>query len=279
MLNLTHLKEWAWETEYLSEISSLIPEINGVVVHWRSERLFRRRFARFRPKFLREKLSLPRNIAQESVLIILSDELYRTPPKAPGLVVFKQYVGEEDDDSFPFPLGYRRGFPKLAPLPMESRTIDVGFRGRMYPHRQAFLTQLANHPKLREFRIDLTSETRLSVAEYAGFLNNCRISLCLAGNSSPETFRYYESLKTGCIVVTPRMPRNALYQCHPGFEMSDIDDVERVAEALRRILEAPAEHAALQQRALQTWETQYAPAAVAALLRDTVDLRAAARVA
>ena len=231
MLDLTHLKGYAWETEYLSQIFALIPDLKGVAVHWRSERLFRRWFPRLRSKFLRTRLRIPRSVDDDTVLIILSDELYRVPPPLPALAVFKQYAAAEDQISIPFPLGFRRGFPVIAPRSMKERPIDVGFLGRMYPHRRAFLSELSNHPRLKSFRLQLTSETRVSVQEYSDFLNSSKVSLCLPGNCSPETFRFYESMKIGCIVVSARMPDNELYRSHPGFEIDDISNVNGVARS------------------------------------------------
>jgi hypothetical protein len=276
VLDLTHLKDYAWETEYLSQIFDLIPEIKGVALHWRSERLFRRWFPRLRSKFLKTKLRIPRNVDGDTVLIILSDELYRVPPSLPALTVFKQYAAIEDRISIPFPLGFQRGFPAVAPQPIGKRPIDVGFLGRMYPHRKAFLTELTNHPKLRSFRLNLTSEARVSVPEYSAFLNDARISLCLPGNYSPETFRFYESMKIGCIVVSVRMPENGLYRSHPGFQVDDFNDVNHVAEVLQSILEVPEQFDSLQLRSLEAWESHYSPAAVAAMIKNVVESKVTA---
>jgi hypothetical protein len=273
VIDLTHLKDYAWETEYLGQISGLIPDIEGVAIHWRSERLFRRWFPRLRSKFLRTRLRVPRNVDGNTVLIILSDELYRVPPPLHALAVFKQYAAIEDRISIPFPLGFQRGFPAIAPQPIRKRPIDVGFLGRMYPHRKAFLIELSNHPRLRPFRLDLTSERRVSVPEYSAFLNEAKISLCLPGNYSPETFRFYESMKIGCIPVSAKMPDNGLYRSHPGFPVDDFNDVNHVAAVLQSILEAPEQFESLQQRSLQAWESHYSPAAVAARIKDVVASR------
>jgi hypothetical protein len=271
MIDLSYLKDWAWETEYLSQISSLIPEINAIALHWKSETLFRRWFPRLRSKYILDKLIIPTAVNDETAVIILSDELYRVPKEIPALAVFKQYVSDKDVTSIPFPLGVRRGFPCLSPKSIGKRTIDVGFVGRMYPHRKTFLAELSNHPKLRRFRLKLTCEVRLSIAEYSEFLNDTKVSICLGGNSSPETFRYFESTKLGCIVITPRMPANALYQSHPGVQVDEINDVDHVASVLQSVLEASENHEAFQQRSLLAWESRYSPQAVAAMIGRTVE--------
>lgn len=277
MIDLKYLKEWAWEREYLSDIFALIPDVKVVALHWRSERLFRRLLPRLRSKFVKERLVIPEEVDEETVVVILSDELYRFPKKMSAMAVFKQYVSQKDKTSIPFPLGFRDGFPSVVPHAMHNRTIDVGFIGRMYPHRKSFLTALSAHSRLKRFRIELTSEARLSLFQYADFLNSTKVSLCLPGNCSPETFRFYESAKAGCIVVSATMPANGLYESHPGIQVDDINDVNGVAEILQSMLEAPEGHAALQQRSLQTWESHYSPPAVAAMVRRVVESRAAGR--
>jgi hypothetical protein len=273
VVELKYLKETAWETEYLSQIFALVPDINAIALHWRSERLFRRWFPALRPRFLKERLFIPDEVDERTVVVLLSDELYRIPTRTAALVVLKQYVSDKDKTSIPLPLGVRRGFPNLECRPMEDRMIDVGFIGRMYPHRKRFLSELSNHSGLKKFRLVLTSETRLSISEYSDFLNSTKVSLCLPGNFSPETFRFFESAKAGCIVVSPRMPRNGLYGSHPGVEVDQIMQVDRVAEVLRSILEASEEHEALQQRSLRAWDSQYSPSAVAAIVRRSVQSR------
>jgi hypothetical protein len=271
MIDLSYLKDWAWETEYLAQISAFIPDLSAIAIHWKSETLFRRWFPRLRSKYVRDKLSIPKTVGEETALIILSDELYRVPKEIRALAVFKQYVSNEDATSIPFPLGVRRGFPSLAPKPIANRSIDVGFVGRSYPHRKTFLEELSNHERLRPFRLQLTCETRLSISEFSQFLNDTKISLCLGGNSSPETFRYFESTKLGCIVITPRMPANPLYACHPGMQIDEIDDVEKVAAVLESVLRAPEKHGALQEQSLSAWQTRYSPQAVAGMIKRTVE--------
>jgi len=271
MIDLSYLKDWAWETEYLAQVSVSIPGINAIAIHWRSETLFRRWFPRLRSKYVRDRLIIPKAVSEETALIILSDELYRVPKEIRALAVFKQYVSNEDTTSIPFPLGVRRGFPSLPPKPIAERSIDVGFVGRGYPHRKTFLDKLSNHDRLRRFKLRLTCETRLSISEFSQFLNDTKISLCLGGNSSPETFRYYESMKLGCILITPRMPANALYSSHPGIQIDEIDDVDEVAAALESVLQAPERHEAFQEQSLLAWQTQYSPQAIAAMIKRTVE--------
>jgi len=271
MIDLSYLEDWAWETAYLAKVSNLIPDIQAVAIHWKSETLFRRWFPGLRSKYVLDKLVIPKAVSEETALIILSDELYRVPMEIRALAVFKQYVSNKDTISVPFPLGVRRGFPCLAPKPIAERSIDVGFVGRNYPHRKMFLGELSNHAKLRRFRLQLTCETRLSISEFSHFLNDTKISLCLGGNSSPETFRYYESTRLGCMVITPRMPANALYASHPGIQIDAIDDVDQVAAVLESVLQAPERHGAFQERSLLAWQMQYSPQAVAAMIKRTLE--------
>ncbi len=67
-----------------------------------------------------------------------------------------------------------------------------------------------------------------------------------AGNSSSETFRYFESLKSGCITVTPMLPSNRLYELHPGIQLDQINDADAIAGVLRPLLEESERHESLQ---------------------------------
>jgi hypothetical protein len=269
MIDLSYLAQGAWERQYLGEISRLLPDTKAIAVHWWGQR------RRWLPRGLplpKPRLRVPKEVDQETVLIIVSDELYRTPKAIPTLAVFKQYVANEDKTSIPFPLGVHSGFPNLLAQPLKDRTIDIGFIGQPYPHRLAFLTRLENHPDLHRYRIHFNYEGGVPITEYANILNNTKISICLPGYLGPETFRYYESIKQGCIVVSGRMPANPLYQPDPGFQVEDMNDVDRLAPLLSSILEQRADHDSLQQRSLSAWEDRYSPTAMSKAI-----LKAAAR--
>jgi hypothetical protein len=259
MIDLSYLSPGAWERQYLSEISELLPQTKAVAIHWWGQR--RRWLAKF--PLPKPRLVVPRKVDSETVLIIVSDELYRIPKKIRALAVFKQYVANQDIHSIPLPLGIHAGFPNLPIRAIKDRSIDIGFVGQGYPHRLGFLNRLRNHPELKQYRMHFNCEGGLSIAEYATLLNDTKISICLPGYLAPETFRYYESSKLGCIVVSAKLPTNALYQPDPGFQIDSINDVDQLAITLKSILEQTAKHDALQQRSLMAWEQRYSPQAVA----------------
>ncbi len=132
------------------------------------------------------------------------------------------------------------------------------------------MKRLQQHRLLKGYRLALGDQGYLKASAYAEFLNNTKVSLCLPGNSSSETFRYYESLKSGCITVTPKLPSNALYADHPGIQLERIDDADALAQVLRPLLEHSERHDNLQARARAVWATQYSPQAVAAMISDTL---------
>jgi hypothetical protein len=267
MIDMSHLAGGAWERQYLGEISQLLPETKAIAIHWWGQR--RRWLAKF--PLPKPRLAVPAKVDSESVVIIVSDELYRIPKNIPALAVFKQYVANDDRYSIPFPLGVRTGFPNLPVQPIKDRSIDIGFVGQGYPHRLSFLNRLRNHPELKRYNIHFNCEGGIPITEYAKLLNNTKISICLPGYLGPETFRYYESIKSGCIIVSAKMPANALYQPDPGFQVNDINDVDRLAGILSSVLEQRAEHDLLQQRSLATWEQRYSPQAVANAISNTAN--------
>ena len=72
-------------------------------------------------------------------------------------------------------------------------------------------------------------------------------------------------------MITPRMPANALYASHPGIQIDEIDDVDRVAAVLESVLQTPERHEALQQQSLSAWQTRYSPQSVAAMIKRTLE--------
>lgn len=260
MIDVSHLAPGAWEKGYLAQVSRFLPDIKAVAVHWWGQR--RASLPNWLP-LPKPRLVVPDEVSEETILIILSDELHRSAPRVRSRVAFKQYLNKSDTSSIPFPLGIGSAFPSLPTRPLSDRSIDIGFVGKGYPHRRAFLSRLTDHPRLRKYRIQFNCEGGMPMPDYAAVLNDTKVSLCLPGFLSPETFRYYESIKSGCIVVSPCMPANALYQPDPGFQMDKIDDADAVATVLDSILRNPEEYGRLQRRSIDAWNERYSPEAVA----------------
>jgi hypothetical protein len=91
----------------------------------------------------------------------------------------------------------------------------------------------------------------LPIDEYARILYDTRVALCPAGVSSSESFRTFEALKAGCVVITPRKPETWFYRGWPAIELNDWSEANPLINRLLANLTLLEE---LQIKHWQWWE-------------------------
>jgi hypothetical protein len=193
----------------------------------------------------------------------------------------------------------RHGLPMPAPVtaiplgtynqietPMvqiDERPTDIFFAGSIEhvaslrhrvasPKTYARRAMLAAVERLATNRPDLRMDIRItpdfggseadSPANYSRALMNARICLTPRGTSL-ETFRTFEGLRCGCVVVGERLPRFWFYEGSPVVELdrwADLDD------ALRPLLDDPAELRRQHERSLAWWREVCSEAALGRFL-------------
>lgn len=263
MMDLTNLPPESWEYSYLEEIGSHLPDLHIVAVAWQSYW----HSAKNQPEM--RDLILPRGLTKETVLIVVSDEYERQLPPLEVKAIFKHYITKQSFNQFPIPLGCRRSFCELAARPINDRSVDVSFVGRLYSHRRNLITSLRSHPGLRKFNT-VFSDGGHTAFEYSSLLNDTKISLCLGGNYSPETMRYFESLRMGCVTISPNYPKTVIYEQSPGIVLDDMTDADAVVARIQALLNSAATLAHLSQRSMDGWKARYHPQAVAQYIRQTL---------
>lgn len=180
------------------------------------------------------------------------------------------------------PMGYYKQL-ELPIVPIDQRSVDVFFAGsvnnQLYsrwsikrwlepPKTIARRTMLATLDELRPRHPELTfnlgtiadfNEARVADAQsYSAQLMNTRVCLVPRG-TTPETYRYYEAMRYGCVLVTDRMPKRWFYDGAPTVTIDDWNDVERV------LVDLLADEAALVQRheaSLAWWAERCSEAAL-----------------
>ena len=177
------------------------------------------------------------------------------------------------------PLGTFGNFnPK--PKPIRDRSIDYAFLGslafdsaqRKWQHRLFQSPKILSRRQMIEglntvsgnarAKILATGDFEVSIQnkdDYVETLANTKISLVPRG-TSVETYRFYESLKAGCVIVCERLPNTWFYDGHPGIVIEDWRDLANLLPALL------ADQAALEQRAaegLKFYRTRYSQTVVA----------------
>lgn len=104
---------------------------------------------------------------------------------------------------------------------------------------------------------------------YSAHMMNARICLAPRG-TSPETFRYFEGLRAGCIVITDTMPDHWFYADSPAVE---IDDWRTLGEVVLSVLRDPDRLQDMHEKSLQWWDERCSETALAAFITEVIESR------
>ena len=168
------------------------------------------------------------DIDGEKIILMNADEAYRIPDEVndPSVkMIFKQYCRERQHQKLrPIPLG-PSGKLLTETKPIEDRKYDVTFVGQIAPNRANLYNSIPNF--LSDDSINCFFgfykgfNRGISATCYSEILSETKIAVCPHGTSSPETFRFFESMALLCVVIAPPMPDNWIYRSSPHIEMSD----------------------------------------------------------
>ena len=121
---------------------------------------------------------------------------------------------------------------------------------------------------LNDLHYGTGDHTRILSAEvYSDALMDTRLCLTPQG-TSPETFRYYEGLRYGCVVVAEPQPARWFYDDAPVVE---ITDWERLPEVAAELLGDPERMNALHHAALRWWADRCSEEAVGTYVADGIE--------
>tara|TARA_R110002020_G_scaffold61058_4_gene164714 strand:- start:7771 stop:8616 length:846 start_codon:yes stop_codon:yes gene_type:complete len=163
---------------------------------------------------------------KKNIIIGTSDEYMKDvhPPYVEQAVaIFKQYLlpHQEVNNVYSFPLGYNKKHILFENRTLAERNIDVFFSGHMasenrhssmFPVIQFFESlPKEQRPKL-EMYVTTGFNQGLDGSTYSEKLHNSKIAICPHGNVSVETFRFYEAIRSGCVVVSPPLPLTEIYK-------------------------------------------------------------------
>lgn len=200
-------------------------------------------------------------------------------------VIFKDLKrwGIKRKNVFPFPLGYFRQ-SDLPVTPILERTCDVSFIGSLknspkqglskslgflkspkIVSRQSMVSCISKWHNANQYNIDvqLTScfphaKETSELLDYSERLMNAKICLSPRGTSL-ETFRYFEALRYGCVLISEPVPDYWFYKNSPAIYLNNWN---RLPHLLESLLEDPNRLVELHHKALNWWENQCTPFAV-----------------
>ena len=140
-----------------------------------------------------------------------------------SVAIFKQYLvpHQEINNVYSLPLGYNQKYVSFENKTINDRAVDVFFSGHMHSKLRKtsllpIIQYFKNLPKDKRPKLDMNISSGFNMGlkgdEYSKRLHNSKIAICPHGNVSVETFRHYEAIRSGCVVVSPSLPNTEIYK-------------------------------------------------------------------
>jgi len=180
---------------------------------------------------------MPARTKYPKILISTSDEMHGVPTQIEDssyVHIFKQYapMGTPTDQTSvkninrvsPLPLGCLKGFSSQD-IPITKRTRDWSWMGQFDPYTRVNFRQAVD--RLQGERPDYNSHVLWyegwnngdAIDSYCDVMNDTKIALVPIGSGSKESFRFFEAMCAGCIVINAGMPQTPMYNTAPAFPM------------------------------------------------------------
>jgi len=106
----------------------------------------------------------------------------------------------------------------------------------------------------------------LDAQEYSEALMNAKICLVPRG-TSPETFRFFEGLRSGCVLITERLPSRWFYDDAPVIQ---IDDWTELDDVIPSLLSNPDRMQRLHKASLEWWRSTCSEEAVGVFMAERI---------
>lgn len=203
------------------------------------------------------------NVQENDIVIATSMESYEIPNfiNIPFLT-FKQYVQNDIEDKlYGIPLGLN--YPEIHTpiIPLDERKIDLCFLGQ-YENRYN-RKHIIDFIK-KEFQgYNILIDSNKSVVEYYLSLSNSKIVLALDGGLVPESYRFFESLRYGCIPIANEFLKSIdIYKNAPFIKVNwnNLNEVSKIIkEQLLKISNKKLDNQHLINNYF--WKEKYSPEA------------------
>ena len=215
------------------------------------------------------------------VVFYLSNEDHKIPENIQNAeFIFTTYYPFELSDRgniFPIPLGYNGAIPEAQKITScDIRDIDVFYSGNIYKKRAVFyigtkiaivLNRIIGRPLALNINYNRNFTGGLSHLEYARLLMRSKIALVPGGYISKNSFRFYEALRYGCIIITEDLYDHWFYKAFPGIQKKNWLNVYFV---INRLVRSAEKMRCLQENTLEYYEEMCSEKAVAKYIREII---------
>lgn len=227
--------------------------------------------------------SLAVKTPKKKVLIFLSNQYYEINPALPGdfVAVFKCHLPQDvvKEKIFHFPLGYVKDMTEHKVKDFENRKTKVFFSGNLNKKRVTLYKALSDSslpdflygpairlskkiPRLlkRDFSHNFPSsylkftngfKKGLNPKEYSQMIYDSQIVLCPGGFLKNETYRHFESMRAGCVIISEKMPETYLYKDSPIIQT---ESWQQGVEMVQTLLDSPKLLKQYHMDTLNWWE-------------------------
>jgi hypothetical protein len=210
----------------------------------------------------------------------------------------KTALSKKDKNLLQIPLGYYK-HEKVPFQDILERPIDVHFAGSIYATGEKYKNPIAKFLKgwitsprnyARQKLVTALNDIQTKYPQFSivnrcfnGFakgLNRYEYSLemmhtkiCLAPRgSSLETYRLFEAMRSGCVVIADLQPQKWYYDTVPAIFVEDWSKLESIVTDL---LNDPKALKTLSEQSLLWWQHEASPSSAAAYLYDELNLETA----
>lgn len=178
-------------------------------------------------------------------------------------IIFKSHIQEESLNVYSNPLGYVNEFDSEKNTKIVKKDIDIFFAGNLNGNRRElyrvlffrkfkflkFLELFPNKILNRLLRIlnvrnlsyrnnffffSSAFKSGLRYNEYYHYLLRSKFIICPRGFYRSETFRHYESLHTGGIIISEEMPNVSIYKDNPFLVYRNKSELNKILSKIER---------------------------------------------
>jgi glycosyltransferase involved in cell wall biosynthesis len=203
--------------------------------------------------------------------------------------IFTNYYWDEAN-STSLQLGYHTQTKNKTIIPIKERLFNISFTGCLNRNRIQLASTLTNIPTkwiglgllfCKTFTLKILNNlvkwkynndyyqfndgfnNGLNEEDYNFILKNTKIALCPKGWVNTETFRLYESMKWGCVVISEELPDRSYYK---GIPIIKVNDWNEGIEIANRLINDKNELEKLSNKNIQYYKDNLSPEATANLI-------------
>ena len=228
------------------------------------------------------KHEMPENTKYPKVFISTSDENHQLPEQVHDdsfVHIFKQYIPlrnardhtdvyqrYEVDESSP---DMAKAFAENRNIPIKDREFDWSWMGQFNPYTRVYFRGKTD--KLESSRPQYKNKVLWyygwnsgeGTSSYTDVINNTKIMPVPIGSGSVESFRFFEAMMCGCVVLNTGVPPTEFYNKAPYVKL---DDWNQLVEAMDMLLSNEKRMEEMSQKSKEWYQEFCSPESICDLI-------------